>query len=48
MPQPEFLLFRAHEKIDADGRLTDAPARSHLAAFLVAFAAWVRRFQPSQ
>lgn len=45
MPQPEYLLFRAHEKIDAEGRLTDEPSRSHLAAFLVAFAAWVERFR---
>src|SRR3954469_20788878 len=45
MPQPEFLLFRAHEKIDAEGRLTDAPSRDHLAAFLVAFAVWVERFR---
>jgi chromate reductase, NAD(P)H dehydrogenase (quinone) len=45
MPQPEFLLFRAHEKIDAEGHLTDAPSRDHLAAFLLAFAAWVERFR---
>jgi len=23
MPQPELLVFRAHEKFDAEGRLTD-------------------------
>ena len=45
MPQPEYLLFRAHEKIDAGGRLTDEPSRAHLAKFLAAFAAWVERFR---
>lgn len=48
MPQPEFLLFKAHEKFDGDGRLTDEPTRRFLATFLVAFAAWVERFQPSR
>lgn len=45
MPQPEVLVFRAHEKFDADGRLTDPPTRDVLAKYLIAFAAWVRRFQ---
>jgi len=44
MPQPEFLLFKAHEKIDAEGRLTDEPSRQFLARYLTAFEAWVRRF----
>ncbi len=44
MPQPEVLVFRAHEKIDADGNLTDQPTRDFLGKYLVAFAAWVRRF----
>jgi len=44
MPQPELLVFRAHEKFDADGRLTDESTREHLAGWLAAFAAWVRRF----
>jgi chromate reductase len=47
MPQPEILVFRAHEKIDADGNLTDPPTRDFLAKYLIAFAAWVRRFQPA-
>jgi chromate reductase len=45
MPQPEILVFRAHEKIDADGNLTDQPTRDFLAKYLTAFAAWVRRFK---
>ncbi len=44
MPQPEVLVFRAHEKFDADGKLTDEPTRQHLRTFLTAFEAWVRRF----
>jgi chromate reductase len=43
MPQPELLVFRAHEKFDAEGRLVDEATRERLAAYLVAFAAWVRR-----
>ncbi len=45
MPQPEYLLFRAHEKIDADGRLTDQPSRVFLQKYLVAFAEWIRIFR---
>jgi chromate reductase len=44
MPQPELLVFRAHEKFDAEGRLTDAASRQHLAKFLVAFGEWVRHW----
>lgn len=44
MPQPELLVFRAHEKFDEAGRLTDEATRSHLAKYLTAFEAWVRRF----
>jgi chromate reductase len=45
MPQPEILVFRAHEKIDAEGQLTDPPTREFLGKYLTAFAAWVRRFK---
>jgi chromate reductase len=44
MPQPEVLVFKAHEKFDAQGALTDEPTRQFLARYLVAFEAWVRRF----
>lgn len=43
MPQPELLVFKAHEKFDAEGRLTDETTGRYLAAYLVAFEAWVRR-----
>jgi chromate reductase len=44
MPQPEYLLFRAHEKIDAEGQLTDEPSRAFLQSWLRAFADWIRIF----
>lgn len=44
MPQPEILVYRAHEKFDASGALTDANTAKYLAAYLVALGAWVRRF----
>ncbi len=44
MPQPEFLLSKASEKFDSDGQLTDEATRQFLEKFLIAFAAWVQRF----
>lgn len=44
MPQPEVLVARAHEKFDADGRLTDEGTRRFLGLFLQSFATWIRRF----
>jgi chromate reductase len=44
MPQPEILVYQAHQKFDAEGRLTDAKTREFLGKFLVAFGEWVRRF----
>ena len=43
MPQPELLVFKAHEKFDAEGRLIDEATRQHLQRFLVAFGGWIRR-----
>lgn len=48
MPQPELLVFKAHEKFDAEGRLTDAATAHFLGRYLTAFGAWVRRFVPAQ
>ena len=45
MPQPELLVFKAHEKFDAAGRLTDAATASYLSRYLAAFQAWVLRFR---
>ena len=44
MPQPELLVFKAHEKFDSRGELNDPPTAERLTKYLVAFAAWVRRF----
>jgi chromate reductase len=44
MPQPELLVFKAHEKFDAEGRLTDETTREFLRRFLIAFGDWVQRF----
>jgi chromate reductase len=45
MPQPEILVFRATEKFDDQGRLTDGPTAKYLAAYLAAFAAWIERLK---
>lgn len=45
MPQPEILVFRAHEKFDAEGNLTDAKTAEYLAKYLEAFRDWVLRFR---
>ncbi|WP_374468915.1 NADPH-dependent FMN reductase [Phenylobacterium sp.] len=43
MAQPELLVARAHEKFDAEGRLTDETTAKYLVRWLEAFAAFVRR-----
>lgn len=45
MQQPELLVFRAHEKFDAAGRLTDEPTRGFLRQYLEAYALWVSRLK---
>jgi chromate reductase, NAD(P)H dehydrogenase (quinone) len=47
MPQPELLVFKAHEKFDASGDLIDDITADRLATYLVAFGDWVRRFAAS-
>lgn len=41
MRQPEVIVSRAHEKFDADGRLSDEATGTFLQQFLVAFHTWV-------
>jgi chromate reductase len=41
--QPEVLVARAHEKIDAAGRLTDEPTRQLIRRLLEGLADWTRR-----
>jgi chromate reductase len=45
MPQPELLVFKAREKFDADGRLTDEDTARYLVRYLAAFLDWGRRFK---
>jgi len=45
LSQPEVLIPRAHERFDAEGRLTDASTRALLERFGVAFAAFVSRYR---
>jgi len=45
MPQPELLVFKAHEKFDAEGRLTDDDTAKYLARYLAAFLDWGLRFK---
>jgi chromate reductase, NAD(P)H dehydrogenase (quinone) len=45
MPKPELLLFRAKEKFDENGVLTDESTRKFLVKYLKSFADWVRIFQ---
>ena len=48
MPQPVLLVFRANEKFDTAGKLTDETTREHLRKFLEAFRAWTLQFKSSQ
>lgn len=45
LPQPEILVYRAHEKFDAAGALTDEATRKYLTAYLIALGDWVRRLR---
>lgn len=45
MNQPELLVFRAHERFDANGNLTDETVTRFLDAYLAAFLAWSRRLR---
>jgi chromate reductase len=47
MPQPEVLVFRAHEKFDTQGKLTDENTAEFLKKYLAALAEWVLRFRQS-
>ena len=43
LPQPEILVYRANEKFDDSGRLTDQRTREFVVKLLVALADWSRR-----
>ena len=44
--QPEILVYRAHEKFDAEGRLTDERTREFVGKLLRELADWTRRLRP--
>jgi chromate reductase len=46
LPQPEVLVFRAHEKFDASGRLTDEATRVWIGKLLEALRDWTTRLSP--
>jgi chromate reductase, NAD(P)H dehydrogenase (quinone) len=45
LPQPEILVYRAHEKFDADGHLTDEKTRQFVEKLLRELRDWARRLQ---
>jgi len=45
MPQPEVLVFRAHEKFDANGELTDEKTAEFLGKYLEALRVWTLKFK---
>lgn len=45
LPQPEVLVPRAHEKIDAGGRVTDESTRERIRRLLEALADWTLRLR---
>ena len=47
MLRPELYVARAHEKVDATGRLVDDATRRQLQKLLEAFALWIARFGAS-
>jgi chromate reductase len=44
MPQPQVLVARAQDKIDAEGKLTDESTRNFIRGWLVEVERWMRRF----
>lgn len=44
MPQPEILVYRAHQKFDEQGNLTDEATRKFLGKYLQALHNWVHTF----
>jgi chromate reductase len=48
LPQPEVLVFRAHEKFDAEGRLTDEATRRFVGLLLRRLAEWTHRVRRAE
>ncbi|MDX1619159.1 MAG: NAD(P)H-dependent oxidoreductase, partial [Balneolaceae bacterium] len=45
MPQPEILVYRAHEKFDDEGKLTHERTREFLGKYLEGLYRWILRLQ---
>ncbi|MDR8391534.1 NAD(P)H-dependent oxidoreductase [Aliifodinibius sp. S!AR15-10] len=45
MPQPEILVYRAHEKFDEQGNLTDERTREYLGKYLESLYDWILKFK---
>jgi chromate reductase len=45
MNRPEVMIPQAHNKFDADGRLTDQVTREFISAHLTALKTWVSRLK---
>jgi chromate reductase, NAD(P)H dehydrogenase (quinone) len=45
LTQPEILVYRTHEKFDADGRLTDGKTREFVGRLLDRLADWTHRIR---
>ena len=45
MPQPEILVYRAHEKFDDEGNLTDESTRDYLSRYLKELHKWILNFK---
>jgi chromate reductase len=45
MPQPEILVYRAHEKFDDEGNLTDDSTRDYLSRYLTELRNWILTFR---
>lgn len=48
MPFPQVLVAKAHEKIDAEGKLRHEPTREFIRTWLVEVERWMRRFPASE
>ncbi len=46
--KPEVLIAQAHDKFDAEGRLTDEATRRVVARLLAAFSVWIQRFASAE
>jgi chromate reductase len=46
--KPEVMIASAHERFDAEGKLTDEGTREHIDKLVVALGDWARRLQAGE